>query len=184
MQKTKFISSILLHLLALSSLTVLSNYVATAQPRRMFSLLRAKCVSSGIGTARQDEQNISIGRAVFTSQFFLGPGSRSAAMTCRIRPENRPDTPFQTLTLGFGMRDNNTTSPPVDVKVFLDGQQIESRTVNPAQQTSLTLDVSNVSNVSVEASCSNPRQYCDRVYFFTSSLEQKMPVVPATPNKK
>jgi len=49
------------------------------------------------------------------------------------------------------MRDNNTTGPPVVVNVYLDGQQAESRTIAPTQQESLSLDVSNAANVTLEA---------------------------------
>lgn len=172
MQKTKFISSIFTSAVLLSSL-IMGGNIAQAQQRPV-SLLRAKCVSSGYGTARVENIDVSIGKAVYTSQFYLGAGNRSASLTCKIKPDNRPESPFQTLKLGFGMRDNDTTSPNVVVKVYLDGQQAESRTVIATQPISLTLDVSNVSNVAIEAVCSRSNQYCDRVYFFDAGLERKI----------
>ncbi len=133
-------------------------------------LLRAKCVNSGFGNARQNTIDVSIGKAVYTSRFYLGSGNRSASITCKIRQVDSQPL-FQTLQLGFRMRDNNTTSPPVVVNVYLDGQQTESRTIAPTQQESLSLDVSNATNVTLEAVCSSQSIYCDRVYFFNAALE-------------
>lgn len=140
--------------------------------QRPVPLLNARCVNSGLGTAREQNVDVSIGRAVYTSQFYLGPGYRSASLTCNIKPQNRPQPVFQTLNLGFGMRDNSTNNTSVDVKVYLDGRQAENRTVAPGQSATLAVDVSNVSNVAVEAVCSSQSQYCDRVYFFTAALER------------
>ena len=172
MQKIKFISSIITSAVLLSSF-IMGGNIAQAQQRPV-PLLRAKCVSSGLGTYREQNLDVSIGKAVYTSQFYLGAGNRSASLTCKIKPDNRPESPFQTLNIGFGIRDNDTTSPGVEVKVYLDGKQAETRTVMPAQPTSLTLDVSNVSNVAIEAVCSQSNQYCDRVYFFDAALERKI----------
>jgi hypothetical protein len=176
MPKTKLISSILTSAAVISSFIILGGENAQAR-RRQIPLLEAKCVSSGLGNAREQQQNVSIGRAVYTSKFYIGSGSSSAAMTCNIKPDKSPEPVFQTFNLGFGMRDNNTTSPPVQVRVFLDGQLAETTTISPMQQKTSTYDVSNVSNISIEAICST-RSYCDRVYFFTANLEPKAPVKP------
>lgn len=179
MQETKFIGSIITSAVLLSSLITLGGKIAQAAPRPV-PLLNAKCVSSGLGTFRVQTLDVSIGKAVYTSQFYLGAGNRSASMTCKIKPDNRPEPVFQTLNLGFGMRDNDTKSAGVEVKIYLDGRQAETRTVTPTQKASLTLDVSNVSNVSIEAVCQQS-QYCDRVYFFDSALERK--IIPQQPKK-
>ncbi|MUG99900.1 hypothetical protein F7734_49560 [Scytonema sp. UIC 10036] len=179
MQKTSLIASTIATTVLLSLVTTVTGGIAHAQKaQRPIPLLNAKCVNSGLGTAREQNLDVSIGRAVYTSQFYLGPGSRSASLTCNIKPENRPQPVFQTLNLGFGMRDNSTKNTSVDVRVYLDGQQVESRTVTPGQSTTLALDVSNVSNIAVEAVCSSSSQYCDRVYFFTAGLERPTPPQP------
>jgi hypothetical protein len=171
MQKTSLIAPAIATSVLLSVITTITGEIARAQKaQRPVPLLNAKCVNSGLGTAREQNLDVSIGRAVYTSQFYLGPGSRSASLTCNIKPENRPQSVFQTLNLGFGMRDNSTKNTSVDVKVFLDGQQVESRSVAPGQSATLALDVSNVSNIAVEAVCSSSSEYCDRVYFFTAGL--------------
>jgi len=179
MQKTKFISSIITSTVLLSTF-IMEGKIAQAVPRPI-PLLKAKCVSSGLGTYREQNLDVSIGKAVYTSQFYLGAGNRSASLTCKIKPDNRPESAFQTLNLGFGIRDNDATTPGVEVKVYLDGKQAETRTVIPAQPSSLTLDVSNVSNVAIEAVCSRSNQYCDRVYFYKVDLEPK--IVSPQPKK-
>ncbi|NJM73436.1 MAG: hypothetical protein HC862_26785 [Scytonema sp. RU_4_4] len=173
MQTTQFISSVLTSTLLLSSLFSFGEEIVQAQrPQRPVSLLNAKCVNSGLGSVNQQDLDVSIGRAVYTSRFYLGPGNRSASITCNIKPEKSSRPGFQILNLGFGMRDNDTKSPGVEVKVYLDGNQAERRTIAPTQQASLTLDVSNASNVAIEAVCASPNQYCDRVYFFNAALER------------
>ncbi len=182
MQKTQLISSVLTSALLLSSLFSFGGKIAQAQrAQRPVSLLNSKCVNSGLGTVRQENLDVSIGRAVYSSRFYLGPGNRSASLTCNIKPEKSSKPPFQTLNLGFGIRDNDTKSPGVEVKVYLDGNQAETRTVAPGQQTSLAFDVSNASNVAIEAVCTSQSQYCDRVYFFTAALERQS--APAQPKK-
>lgn len=176
MQKIKLISQVIMGaMLSLTTLTILGGSVVQAQTPAF--LLRSKCVDSGLGSAREDTRDVAIGRAVYTSRFYLGPGNRSASVTCKITPNTTP-TGFQTLQLDFGMRDNDT-SPPITVNVYLDGKQAASRTVAPAGRESLSLDISNVSNVAVEAVCSNQSEYCDRVYFTNASLKKVLPPAPS-----
>ncbi|MBW4595041.1 MAG: hypothetical protein KME46_19570 [Brasilonema angustatum HA4187-MV1] len=187
MQTTQLISSVLTGALLLSSFLSFGEKIAQAQrvPRPV-SLLNTKCVNSGLGSVNKQDLDVSIGRAVYTSRFYLGPGNRSASITCNIKPEKSTKPGFQTLNLGFGMRDNDTKSPSVDVRVYLDGNPAQTRAVGPTQQASLTLDVNNASNVAIEAVCSSPTQYCDRVYFFNAGLERPIPPAPIapTPTKK
>jgi len=100
----------------------------------------------------------------------MGPGNKSAAMTCRLQP-NEAGVIFQTLRLSFGMRDNDRGSPNVNVTVYKDGNPEPSVSVLPGQPASVTLDVTPTQNISIEAICTNPSQYCDRVYFWEAELE-------------
>lgn len=175
MQKTKLISKVIAGAMLSFILATLGGQVVQAQ--NPVSLLRAKCVNSGFGSTRQNISDISIGKAVYTSSFYMGPGNRSASITCKIQPEQYPEPIFQTLQLEFGMRDNDQSSPPVTVKVYLDGKETDTKTVAPAQKESLSLDVSNVSNVAIETVCSTQSEYCNRVYFLNASLEPK-PLAP------
>jgi hypothetical protein len=179
MRKNRFVASLIAGGIACSSVPILSEILGESITQaqrlpRITSLLKAKCVSSGLGSVREENMDISIGRAVYSSKFYLGPGNRSAAMTCKIKPSNRPLAVFQTLNLGFGMRDNDNKSP-VEVRVYLDGRQVETRTISSSQQNTLSLDVSDVSDVSIEAICASGREYCDRVYFFDAGLVRVTP---------
>jgi hypothetical protein len=169
MQKTKLTNRVIAGAMLSFALVTQGGKIVQAAQRPAF-LLGARCVNSGLGNARQNTLDVSIGKAVYTSRFYLGSGNRSASITCKIRQVDSQPL-FQTLQLGFGMRDNNTTSPPVVVNVYLDGQRTESRTIAPTQQESLSLDVSNATNVTLEAVCSSQSIYCDRVYFFNAALE-------------
>lgn len=143
-------------------------------------LLRLPCVSTGIGSWARRNEDISVGKAVYTSRFFMGPGNSNAAMTCRLRP-NQAQVNFQKLKLSFGMRDNDASSPSATFNVYIDGQKVasESRTVSPGKPETVVLDVTNPSNVSLEVVCSNSSRYCDRVYFWDAAVEY----APLTPTK-
>ncbi|HEY9600316.1 MAG TPA: hypothetical protein V6C85_01810 [Allocoleopsis sp.] len=132
------------------------------------SLLRQPCVNTGRGNWGIEEEDVSVGKALYTSRLYLGPGDRSAAaITCKIQP-NRAGVIFQTLNLAFGMRDNDQGSPSATVNVYLDGVKAESRTVSPGSLAAVTLDVTNTKNVTLEATCSG--RYCDRVYIWNADL--------------
>ncbi len=171
MQKNKLITSVLLPIaVIIPALFPLSE--ATAKKAKPISLLKAKCVKSGIGSTRKQKLDVSIGKAVYSSKFYLGPGYRSASLTCKIKPENRSENVFQSLNLGFGMRDNNLNSPSVEVKLYLDGKPTESVRVGPTQVANVSVNVNNVSNVAIEATCSSSTRYCSRVYFYDADLQR------------
>ena len=178
MLKKKLISSVLLPIaIILPALFPLGEATAQKQKKvRPTSLLKARCVKSGIGSARRQKRNVSIGRAVYSSEFYLGPGYRSAALTCNIQPEEDAiQNVFQTLNLGFGMRDNNQNSPSVRVQLFLDGRPSETITVGPTRVANVSVDINNVNNVAIEATCSSSTQYCGRVYFYDADLLRDNP---------
>ncbi|MGB6299992.1 MAG: hypothetical protein WBF90_27990 [Rivularia sp. (in: cyanobacteria)] len=179
MLKKKLISLFVLPIaVILPALFPLGEVTAQRQEKKMrpISLLKARCVKSGIGSARKEKRNVSIGRAVYNSKFYLSPGYRSAALTCNIKPDgDRPQNVFQTLNLGFGMRDNNLNSPSIRVQLFLDGRPTRTITVAPTQAENISVDVNNVSNVAIEATCSSSTQYCTRVYFYDADLLRNNP---------
>ncbi|MEM7579332.1 MAG: hypothetical protein AAF316_05650 [Cyanobacteria bacterium P01_A01_bin.80] len=199
MLKKKLISSVLLPIaVILPVFFPLSEATAQKQKKvRPISLLKARCVKSGIGSARKQKRNVSIGRAVYSSEFYLGPGYRSAALTCNIQPEEDvAQNIFQTLNLGFGMRDNNRNSPSVRVQLYLDGRPTEAITVGPTRVANVSVNVNNVNNIAIEATCSSSTQYCSRVYFYDADLlrnnpatvnnnlqpEEVLPPIPNPPN--
>lgn len=153
-----------------------------AQARNPKFLLKTQCVNTGVGNwSRTDDDDVSINKAVYTSLFYMGPGDGSASLTCKITP-NDNSRYYQTLNLGFGMRDNDRRSPPVIVNIYSDGQQKISQKVSAGTQASVSLDVTNVTNVSIETVCSETSQYCARVYFYKATLVPIPP--PPTPPKK
>ncbi len=155
-------------------------YMPVAQARSPKFLLKTQCVNTGVGNwSRTDEDDVSINKAVYTSLFYMGPGDGSASLTCKITPND--NYYYQKLNLGFGMRDNDRRSPPVLVNIYADGKQIDSRRVSAGSQASVSLDVTNVTNVSIETVCSESSRYCDRVYFFKATL---VPIPPPPTLKK
>jgi hypothetical protein len=172
---------------AILSISLITIGASPLQAQTPVSLVQAKCVSSGLGTFRQVPVDVSVAKAVYTSPFYLGAGTVSAAVTCKIR--NDDDRPlFQTLRLGLGLRDNNPNSPPVTVNFYVDGDKTETKTISPGNKELLALDVSKATNVTIEAVCSSSSNYCEalrarlryRVYFFNTILE---PLVATTPTK-
>lgn len=167
-KKTKLISTIIASTALFLALTPQGKSIAQEEMLSLF-LLRRSCVSTGIGNWERRTQDIAVGRAVYTSRLFMGPGNRFATMTCNLTP-NREGVIFQRLNLAFGMRDNDRDSPAVNVNIYLDGQRAETRSVSPGQAATVSLDVTPTRNVSIEAVCSSPGQYCARVYFWEADL--------------
>lgn len=175
-KKSNLISKLIASTMLFLALVPQGRQIAQEAPRSIF-LLRLPCVSTEIGNWARRTEDVSVGKAVYTSRLFMGPGNRSAAMTCRLRP-NAAGVNFQRLKLGFGMRDNDAGSPSAVFNVYIDGNKVESlsRTVSPGKAESVILDVTNPSNVSLEVRCSNQSQYCDRVYFWDADVEYVAPL--------
>ncbi|MFB2917714.1 MULTISPECIES: hypothetical protein [Aerosakkonema] len=170
MQTTKSIGKVIAGAMLSLTVAIIGGQVVQGSENPV-SLVKTTCVGSGPGRWRPDSEDVAIGRAVYKSLMNLSPSNGSAAVTCRIRPENS-EPKFQTLQLEFGMLDRDTTSPPNTVNIYLDGRQVATRTVTAAQTASLLFNVVGVSNVSIETICSSSSEYCSRVYFFKASLER------------
>lgn len=149
-----------------------------AQARSPKLLFKTQCVNTGVGNWSRTEDDVSINKAVYTSVFYMGPGDGSASLTCKIARDSE-DYYYKTLTLGFGMRDNDRRSPPVTVNIYLDGRQVESRRLSGGDKESVSLNVTTVRDVSIETVCNSSSQYCDRVYFYNATLEP----IPPPPKK-
>lgn len=167
-KKNQLISTIIASAALFLALAPQGKSIAQEEMLSLF-LLRRPCVNTGIGNWDGRNQDVAVGRAVYTSKIFMGPGSGFAAMTCKLAP-NSAGVIFQRLNLAFGMRDNDRDSPTVYVNVYLDGQKIETKTVSPGEAATVSLDVTPTKNVSIEAVCSSPAKYCDRVYFWEADL--------------
>ncbi|MDP8963860.1 MAG: hypothetical protein M3O33_07710 [Cyanobacteriota bacterium] len=170
-KKTKLISKIIASTMLFLALFPQGRQIAQEAPLSMF-LLRRPCVSTGIGNSTRRREDVSVGKAVYTSRLFMAPGNSSASITCRLKP-NEAGVTFQTLRLSFGMRDNDKDSPDVIVNVYKDTEKVgpESKRLSPGQAASIVLDVVDPSNISIETVCTNPSGYCARVYFWEAELE-------------
>lgn len=175
MQKTKLFPQIFTGaMLSLTLTALIAQVVQARSTSRSTSLTRTTCVGSGAGRWVARNLDVAIGRAVYRSIMNLNPSNASAAVTCRIKSDDS-NPRYQTLELGLGMLDRDTTSPPTVVNIYLDGQQTATRTLNPGQASFLSLDVSNASNVAIEAACISAVEYCSRVYIFKAELERIVP---------
>ncbi|HEY9852039.1 MAG TPA: hypothetical protein V6D28_21370 [Leptolyngbyaceae cyanobacterium] len=135
--------------------------------QRTTSLFSTDCVR-GRGM-RSSQQDISIGREVFTEIFYMT--TSDSLITCRIRPAGSPPR-FKTLRLAFGVTDDTRTRKPIEVNVYLDGNLAASRSLSPGEKSLLLLDVSNVSSVAIEVPNNNPNSiFADRVSFVQALLE-------------
>ena len=141
-------------------------------------LFEAQCVSESPGRWHQEVEDVSVGREVYRSVMFMGPGSQFAALACRIRGEDTDtsDKDIQSFQLEFGMRDRHRDSPYNNVIIYLDGEEHLSTTVASGERVALSLDVSNISNIAIETVCSTKIKYCDRVYFFDATLSSDIAV--------
>ncbi|MFB8787613.1 MAG: hypothetical protein U7123_01865 [Potamolinea sp.] len=164
---SKIIASTILFL----ALAPQGKQIAQEAPLSRF-LLKQPCVNTGLSNWDVRREDVSVGRAFYTSRLYMGAGDRYAALTCRLQP-NKGGVIFQRLRLSYGMRDNDVGSPGATVHVYVDGRKVSalSRSILPGQKESLALDVGNAKNVSLEVVCSNQLRYCDRVYFWEAELE-------------
>jgi len=180
MQTTQSIAKFLAAGVLSVAMFPLNAFVAKAESEsRLAWLFEAQCVSESPGRWRQEVEDVSVGREVYRSVMFMGPGSQFASLACRIRGEDTEtsDKNVQSLKLEFGMRDRHRESPYNNVIVYLDGEETVATTVAPGERVALSLDASDISNIAIETICSTKIKYCDRVYFFDASLSADI-VIP------
>ena len=173
MQKTtKLISKIIATAIVFLALAPQDKQIAQEEEVIRLFLLDTKCVNTGIGNWDNHSQDVSVGRAVYTSRLYMGAGDSFASMTCKIQPDDL-ELDYQTLQLAFGMRDNDRDSPEVEVNVYLDGQKApdHSWTVYPGKGVSVLIPIFNIENISLETVCrKTSRRYCDSRLFLGSFI--------------
>jgi len=178
-EKTKLISKIIASAIVFLALAPQGKHIAQEEPPRLF-LLDTKCINTGMGNWDKHTEDVSVGRAVYTSKLYMGSGDSFASMTCKIKPDD-PQINYQTLQLAFGMRDNDQDSPEVEVNVYIDGEKAEdhSWTVSSGKGVSVLIPIPDAENISLETVCrGKSRRYCDRIYFWEASLEIVIPSPP------
>lgn len=131
-----------------------STWQVAQGQQRTTSLFSNTCVGRGMYGNQNDD--VSIGKQLFTSIFYLGGidflygRSVSSSITCRIRPAGSAPR-FKTLRLAFGINDHLDSSFATEINVYKDGNKAESRELYPGDKALLLLDVSRVSSVAIEA---------------------------------
>ena len=140
MKRVRWISGLL-------SAGVLSFTLATvgaqvAQAQRPIPLTELKCVmlsgywSSGL-------TDISVGREIYTRVLYIWPDTK---MTCRL-----PGGPAS-LRLEFAIPDTSN-APPVRIDVYVDGNQVASRTGDQGKVHTMIVDISNGRSLGLEVFC-------------------------------
>lgn len=168
-KKTQLMKKVIASTLLFLALIPPGQKIAQADEKQSTFLLRLDCADAGIGNWGYRNENIVVGKAFYRSRFYMGSGDSSVSLTCRLQP-NEKEVNFQNLQLAFGMRDNERVSPNVNVNIYLDGILVASQSVFSGKAQSISLDVTNVQNLSIETRCSSQFQYCDRVYFWDATL--------------
>lgn len=110
-----------------------------AQAQRPISLLDLQCVTRS-GSYGADSRDISVGRQLYTSTVFF---DSVTALTCRL-----PGGPAS-LRFEFAIPDNSN-APPVRIDVYLDGNQVASRTGDKGKVHTMLVDISNGKSLAVE----------------------------------
>ncbi len=125
-----------------------------AQAQRPISFLDLQCVtrSGGYGAASED---ISVGRQLYTSNWRI---LANTALTCRL-PGGRASLRFE-----FAIPDTENDSP-VQIDVYVDGNQVASRTGGKGKVHTMLVDISNGKSLAVEVSCARATS-CNRAYYF------------------
>ncbi|NTW21046.1 MAG: hypothetical protein HGA42_16270 [Nostocales cyanobacterium W4_Combined_metabat2_030] len=148
-----------------------AGQAAQAQ-QRTTSLFSNTCV--GRGSYGPQNQDISIGKQLFTSIYslggiYIGGNPIISSITCRIRPAGSAPR-FKTLRLAFGIDEDFNSSFGGAINVYIDGNKAETRELYPGDKAFLLLDVSRVSNVAIEAVPISGKNLA-RVSFFQALLE-------------
>jgi hypothetical protein len=144
-------------------LGTLGEQVALAQ--RPILLLDLTCIktSNSVWGFNRQSQDIVVGREIYTS---IMKSVSDAAMTCKL-----PTASSASLRLEYGMSDTDSDRAPVKIDVYLDGNQIASRTASPGQRGTMLVNISQGKNLSLETSCARASNCPASVYFFKAQIE-------------
>lgn len=129
-------------------------------------LLSTTCVDTVSYRWGKEQQEVSIGREVYTSSAYMWPGS---GFSCKLNPASR----FQTLKLGFGLLDNSNMLEGL-VRVYLNGNKAVDRTFPRGKAETVLLDVKNISSVAIEFYCTSNNCPEDRLRIFQATLESPL----------
>ncbi|MCC3419862.1 MAG: hypothetical protein JGK24_24170 [Microcoleus sp. PH2017_29_MFU_D_A] len=123
-------------------------------------------------------QDVPIGLEIFKAVAYLGNGptylEESGQVACRLAAQGEKPK-FRTLTLGFGLPDNNDNSKGalVRLSIYKDGNFFEYRDVTAGQKLLWPINVTNVRSIALEAECKrrSSGNSCPALYFYQDILE-------------
>ena len=158
MKRVRWLSGLL-------SAGVLSFTLATvgaqvAQAQRPIPLLDLQCVKRS-GSWDSNQRDISVGRQIYTTVLYINPDT---AITCRL-----PGGPAS-LRLEFAIPDTNN-SPPARIDVYVDGNQVASRTGERGQVNTMVVDISNGKSLAVEVFCARATNCYNPYWFIKAQIE-------------
>lgn len=126
-----------------------------AQAQRPISLFDLQCVTRS-GDYRASSQDISVGRQLYTSNWRI---YTNTALTCRL-----PGGPAS-LRFEFAIPDDSD-NPPVRIDVYVDGNQVASRTGDKGKVHTMLVDISNGKSLAVEVFCARATNCNSPSYHF------------------
>jgi hypothetical protein len=149
----------------LLSAGVLSFTLATvgaqvAQAQRPIPLEDLQCVNRS-GDWGSSKKDISVGRQIYTTVLYIKPDT---TMTCRL-----PGGPAS-LRFEFAIPDTSN-APPARIDVYVDGNQIASRTGDRGKVHTMLVNVSNGKSLAVEVFCARATNCYNSYWFMKAQLE-------------
>jgi hypothetical protein len=158
MKRVRWLSGLL-------SAGVLSFTLATvgaqvAQAQRPIPLADLPCVKRS-GDWGCDKIDISVGRQIYTTILYI---NADTAITCRL-----PGGPAS-LRLEFAIPDTSN-APPVRIDVYVDGNQIASRTGDRGKVNTMLVDISNGKSLAVEVFCARATNCYKSYWFMKAQIE-------------
>ncbi len=134
-----------------------------AQAQRPIPFFDLKCVkrSTADHPYSTGSEDISVGRELYTSTASILQGT---ALTCRL-----PGGPAS-LRFEFAIPDNSD-SPPVRIDVYVDGNQVASRTGGKGKVHTMLVDISNGKSLALEVFCTTSCHWSTRYYFMKAQIE-------------
>ncbi len=131
-----------------------------AQAQRPIPLFSLNCVRRS-GNYRTESQDIAVGRELYTSILRI---SYDAAFTCRL-----PGGPAS-LRLEFAIPDTSKY-PPIRIDVYVDGNQVASRTGDKGKVHTMLVDISNGRSLAVEVFCATNCPNNTYYHFLKAQIE-------------
>ncbi len=145
------------------SFTLATVGAQVAQAQRPIPLTDLQCVKRS-GSWGPDQRDISVGRQIYTTVIYIDP---STTFTCRL-----PGGPA-TLRFEFAITDTSP-APPARIDVYVDGNQVASRTGDKGKVHTMLVNISNGKSLAIEVFCAratNCNSRGDTYWFMKAQIE-------------